>query len=96
MRYSRFRSSDLSVVCLAVTLVISVDVFANTSSVSYHRVGAVLHPPCSRGCPQLLLVVKLYVEIYLVGLTFIPVFFAVEESSQRSGTVRRDDPDAPD
>ncbi len=94
MGHSRFRKSAVSVVCMAVTLTISVDVFANTSTGSYHCAGAVLHAPCCRECPQLVVLVKLYVAMYLVGLAFIPVLFAVEESSQRSGKVWRDDPGA--
>jgi hypothetical protein len=95
-RYCRFRSKVIIVAFLLVTLAISVDLSGNTSTGYYHCAGAVLHPPCSRGCPQLVLLVKLYVATYLIGLTFIPVLFAVEESSQRSGKVSRDDPSAPD
>ena len=92
---SRFRSNATIVAVLLITLAISVDLFANTSTSSYHCAGAVLHPPCSGGCPQLVLLVKVCVEMYLVGLTFIPVLLAIEDWSQRSGNVSRDEPAAP-
>ena len=83
--YSRFRSRATIVAILLVALAISVDLFASTSTGSYHCAGAILHPPCSRGCPQLVLLVKVYVEMYLVGLTFIPVLLGIEDWSRRSG-----------
>ena len=94
-RYSRFRKKAIIVAFLLVTLANSADLFANTSTGSYHCAGAALHPGIFRGFPSPYFV-KLYVEMYLVGLTFIPVLLAIEDWSQRSGAVSRDEPRAPD
>ena len=89
-RYSRFKHFGIIAVFLVFALAISVDVFANTPT-GYHRAPSVRDSPCSQSCPQLLLLVRLYVGAYLGVLALMPLLLGAEESSERSGEAGRHD-----